>query len=300
MLRRKRIRREIDRLNPFADHCEIVHLIVCDGFLWDFNRALELALFRTFASPSISGLLERTGEFTRNGQKRYDDTSLLMLQLLRYGYDSVEGNAALARMNRTHGHFAIANRDYLFVLSTFILDPIDWIQRFGWRRLTDKEQESLFLFWYRVGERMGISDIPESLTALRDFSEQYVREQFRFSNANRSVSDGTFGVVESWLPRPLRHFVRPVSAVLLDEATRAAVKLPAPNRFYRSIVPGALKLRAKWLAFFGRSGEPAWPDGYRSYPQGYTIETLAPKRILEVEQQASNSRKNPTDRETVE
>ncbi|WP_413405000.1 MULTISPECIES: hypothetical protein [unclassified Synechococcus] len=30
---------------------------------WDMNRALELALLKTFCLPSISGLLHKTSEF---------------------------------------------------------------------------------------------------------------------------------------------------------------------------------------------------------------------------------------------
>jgi len=281
---RKGIRETIERLDVQKDHCQIARLIVCDGFLWDFNRALEMALFRTFASPSISGLLARTGEFAQNGQKRYDDTSLLMLQLLRHGYDSTEGRAALQRINRTHSYFSISNDDYLFVLSTFMLDPIDWIAKFGWRRLTDHEQSALYVFWHNVGERMGIAHIPGSLDEMRRFSEQYINEHFHYNPSNRTVSNATFAVVESWLPGPFKRFVRPVSAVLLDSATRNAVQLAPPNRFWATVVPGALRLRARWLAVFGRSGEPQWPDGYRTYPQGYAIEKLAPAKLLVAEQ----------------
>lgn len=279
------IRDQVARLDPDVDHCEIVRLTVSDGFLWDFTRALELALFRTFASPSISGLLARTGEFARNGQKRYDDTTLLMLELLRYGYDSPQGKIALQRINRTHGYFSIRNEDYLFVLSTFILDPMDWIERFGWRSLTDNERQAQFVFWREVGRRMGIRDIPATLVAMRRWSEQYVSEHFHFSGSNRVVSAATFGVVESWLPTPLRRFVRPVSAVLLDEATRKAVQVQAPGWFLSLAVPLALKARAKWCSLFAKKGDPEWPDGRRTYPDGYEIESLAPDRLLALEKQ---------------
>ncbi|WP_346837579.1 oxygenase MpaB family protein [Microbulbifer sp. SAOS-129_SWC] len=280
MMVKRSIGKQIARLDPLADHCEIVRLIVCDGFLWDFNRSLELALFRTFASPSISGLLARTGEFTRNGQKRYDDTSLLMLQLLRYGYDSARGVAALQRINRTHAYFSISNDDYLFVLSTFMLDPLDWIARFGWRELTAAEQQALFIFWRNVGQRMGIREIPASLEEMRRCSAAYVRTHFQFSDSNREVSAATFGIVESWLPGLLRRFVRPVSAVLLDEPTRNAVQLPAPGRLLSLTVPLLLKLRARLWALWRRPGEPAWPEGQRTYPQGYQVGDLAPEPVL--------------------
>ena len=51
-------------------------------------RALELALFHTYAHPRISALLHKTGEFRRHGQKRYDDTGIIISLLYAYGYDS--------------------------------------------------------------------------------------------------------------------------------------------------------------------------------------------------------------------
>ena len=49
------------RLDPLVlERCrDLVGLL----FPWDMNRALELALLKTFCLPSISGLLHQTGEF---------------------------------------------------------------------------------------------------------------------------------------------------------------------------------------------------------------------------------------------
>ena len=90
--------------------------------------ACPSALFRTYAVPSISGLLAETGEFERRPRKRYDDTELILAEMLENGLDSPRGRAALARMNAMHGRFPIANEDMLYVLSTFIFEPIrpDW------------------------------------------------------------------------------------------------------------------------------------------------------------------------------
>src|SRR5687767_10830495 len=113
--------REIRTLDPVRDHQRIVLLSMRQDFAFDTTRALELALFRTFASPRISGLLDRTGEFARDAQKRYDDTDLLVSELMEHGYDSDRGRAALRRMNQLHGRFDIPNQDFLYVLSTFVL-----------------------------------------------------------------------------------------------------------------------------------------------------------------------------------
>ncbi len=90
---------------------EIVR-IRCIEFPWDMTRALELALFRTFASPRIGGLLFSTGEFLARSQKRYDDTDLLLSEIVENGYTSERGARALARMNEIHARFKIRNEDF--------------------------------------------------------------------------------------------------------------------------------------------------------------------------------------------
>jgi hypothetical protein len=61
--------REIERLDPERDHARIVHLSFGYEFPWDSIRALEVALYRTYCVPSISRLLDRTGEFHRRPQR---------------------------------------------------------------------------------------------------------------------------------------------------------------------------------------------------------------------------------------
>ena len=121
---RSRVLDEIRTLDPVADHQRIVFLSTCFDFPFDTTRALELALFRTFCIPSVSRLLDRTGEFQNRAQKRYDDTDLIVSELVEWGYSSERGARALARMNAIHGRFKIANTDFLYVLSTFVFEPI--------------------------------------------------------------------------------------------------------------------------------------------------------------------------------
>jgi hypothetical protein len=96
---RNRILDEIRRLAPERDDQRIVYLSTCYDFPFDTTRALEFALFRTFAVPSISALLDRTGEFQNRAQKRYDDTDIIVSELMERGYDSDRGRRALRRMN---------------------------------------------------------------------------------------------------------------------------------------------------------------------------------------------------------
>lgn len=58
--------REIESLDAGADVQRIVQLMAQYEFSWDIQRALEVALFYTYASEPVSKLLDRTGEFERH------------------------------------------------------------------------------------------------------------------------------------------------------------------------------------------------------------------------------------------
>src|SRR5258708_39847718 len=75
---RPTILQQIQALDPEQDHQRIVFFSTCCEFPFGTTRALELALFRTFCAPSISVLLDHTGEFRGRAQKRYDDTDLIV------------------------------------------------------------------------------------------------------------------------------------------------------------------------------------------------------------------------------
>ena len=40
---------------------------------------------------------------------------------------------ALRRMNQQHGTYPISNKEFLYVLTTFVFEPIRWMERFAWR-----------------------------------------------------------------------------------------------------------------------------------------------------------------------
>src|SRR5437773_436280 len=216
-IRNRLVTAEIASLNPVTDHCRIVHLLTGYEFPWDVVRALEVALMRTFCSPRISGLLHRTGEFRKHGQKRYDDTALLVAEFMQNGYDSERGRQAILHANRIHGFYTIENEDFIFVLSTFIFLPIQWINKYGWRKTTNNERQALFYFFREVGERMNIKNIPASLDGLERFVAEYEKQNFAPVETNHAVGNATVNIVKGWMPFFAKPFVFPVMKSLLDE-----------------------------------------------------------------------------------
>jgi hypothetical protein len=269
---------EIGRLDPVRDHQRIVLLSTRVDFPFDTTRALELALFRTFGVPSISALLHRTGEFERRAQKRYDDTDIIVSELTEHGYDSARGEAALARMNAIHGRFRIANADFLYVLSTFVFEPIRFNARFGWRRMVEAERLALFHFWRGVGTRMGIHDIPADYAEFERYSADYERRCYRFTEANRAVGGATRELFAGWFSRPLRPLVRQTIYALLDAPTRVAFGFPEPLPVVDRLVSAALRARAAVLRWLPRRRRPSLRTAMRrpTYPSGYEIARLGP------------------------
>ena len=73
---------EIQTLDAVRDHQRIVFLCCRLDFPWDTTRALEFALFRTFCVPAISALLDKTQDFGKRAQKRYDDTDIIVSEMM--------------------------------------------------------------------------------------------------------------------------------------------------------------------------------------------------------------------------
>lgn len=283
------IAREIAQLDPQADNQRIMYLLNTYEHPWLMRKALEFALFRTYAVPSISRLLQATSQFQQHGQKRYDDTSLLISTLVEAGYESDYGAEAIARMNHWHGRYRISNDDFRYVLSVFIYEPVRWTNRFGWRALTRGEQEAMYYFWREVGNRMGIKDIPPTYDAFEAFNRAYERDHFVYANSNHVIGEATVQIFLHWYPTWLRPAVRQGIYALLDEPLRQAFGFPQTPAWVRQTLPMGLQ-----LALAGQRLLPPRRTPYhftkvpnRTYPEGFTVATLGPTHpvaVKEVEQ----------------
>jgi len=270
--------REIRGLDPVAEHSRIVYLDTCFEFPWDTTRSLELALFRTFAVPSIAELLDRTGEFGRAAQKRYDDTDLILSTIVEAGYDTEEGKRAIRQMNRIHGRFDIANDDFLYVLSSFVFEPIRWNARFGWRPLVETEKLATFEFWREVGRRMAIGGIPESYAELELLNGEFERERFRRTEATERVGRATRDMFLAWFPGLPKRFGAQAIYALMDEPLLEAFGFPRPPRALRTAVESALRDRGRLVAALPARRRPHHRTRRRTktYGREWRLEELGP------------------------
>ncbi len=276
-MRRDHWQREIAKLDPDTDYEQISRIVAQHEFPWDSQQALSFALFRTYAVPSIGRLLYDTGQFTEDVQRRHDDTALLLEDIADKGMESREGRAGIRRMNQMHGSYDISNDDMLYVLSTFVVSPIRWIEAYGWRQGTEAERLAAVRYYQRLGRLMGIKGIPDTYQAFAELMDSYERRTYVFDRKARAVADSTLDLFVTFYPRPLRRQMRRFAIALLDDHLRETFGYDRPSPLMSRLAHGSLRLRGRLIRHFPARRRPSLLKNthrIRSYPNGYLIEHL--------------------------
>ncbi|QEV16521.1 oxygenase MpaB family protein [Streptomyces alboniger] len=268
---------QIRRLDPERDFLEIYRLTATFEFPWDYTRALELALYRTYAVPSIGRLLAETAELTGRTQKRYDDTALLLDAVVEHGFGSEEGRTAIRRINQMHRSYDISNDDMRYVLCTFVVMPKRWIDSYGWRRLSCHETAAAAVYYRTLGQHMGIKEIPGSYEEFEKCLDDYEEANFGWDQGAREVSDATLDLMASWYPRPLAPVLRSATLALLDEPLLRAFRYDQPGALTCSLVRGAVRLRGRAVRLMPPRSAPHYARQnweIKGYPDGYEVAEL--------------------------
>ncbi|MGW5783356.1 oxygenase MpaB family protein [Streptomyces sp. NPDC003757] len=282
MTRRFGLLARIRSMDPHADASEIYRLSSAYEFPWDFARALELALYRTYAVPSIGRLLAETAEFTERPQKRYDDTALLLDAVVEHGFDSEQGRTAIRRINRMHRSYDISNDDMRYVLCTFVVIPKRWIDAYGWRRMSRHEAVASAVHYRTLGRHMGIRDLPGSYEEFETCLDAYEEAHFARDEGGRRVSDATLDLMASWYSRPLAPLLRTGTLALLDDSLLRAFGYARPGPVTRAVVRRAVRLRGRAVRLLPPRRAPHHARQNREikgYPNGYRLAELGTRPV---------------------
>jgi hypothetical protein len=277
MLARTHWQRHIARLDPETAYEEIYRVMTTLEFPWDMNQALSFALFRTYAVPSIGRLLDQTGEFARDTQRRYDDTGLLLDEPARSGLHSDRGRRAIRRINQMHGAYDISGDDMRYVLSTFVVTPKRWMDDYGWRRFSPAEVRASVLYYRELGRLMGIKDIPETYDAFESLHDGYEAAHFGFDEGGRRVADATLALMLTFYPRPAARPMEVFSRALMDRPLLDAFGYRPPPAAVVAAARAGLRTRARVEAMLPARRTPVhFVDSprMRSYPDGYDVDRL--------------------------
>lgn len=271
--------RRIERLDPAVDHDEIFNLVAYHEFPFEYVQGTSIAFMRDYGVPSISDLLDRTGRFERDGQKRYDDTVLIGQEVAVDGIDSPRARDTVRHLNRIHGHYGIPNHEFRYVLATTLVGPKRFIDRYGYRRLHPHEVAAMARVTTRLGELMGIKDLPSTYDEYERMHDAYEAEHFAPDPANTRVAEASIRIVTNWYSRPLRPLVRRVTIAMLDEPLRQALGLPRQPAWLVRAADALVRLRGRAMRFLPprAADNPYRHDAGRTYPFGYTLADLGPR-----------------------
>lgn len=271
--------RRIENLDPEVDHDEIYRLVAYHEFPWEVVQGTSIAFMRDYGVPSIADLLDRTGRFREDGQKRYDDTVLIGVEYAADGIDSARARATIRKLNQIHGHYGIPNHEFRYVLATTLVGPVRFIERYGYRALHPHELVALTKVTTRLGELMGIKELPADYAGYARLHDEYEAEHFAFAPANRRVAEDSIKIVAEWYPRPVRPLYRRVVLALLDRPLLDALGLPAQPSWLVALTDRALRVRARVIRFLPprNPDNPYTHDAGRTYPFGYSLADLGPR-----------------------
>jgi hypothetical protein len=256
------------------------------------KKSLQFALFRTFGIPTISKILKSTKEFERNCEKRYQDTELFIAEFVEY-FGTREEDAR-KRLNFFHGLYNIQQKDYLYTLSVFVLEPVRWVDKFGQRKVEKIEKESIYLYYKDMGNKMGIQNIPNSFEEFNDWNIDFEKKHMIFEQSNQDVAECTLRLLLSSYPPFLHSIVRNASLSLMDERLLHSMNYKKPHWIYSFILNSILILYSWFILIlmpprpeFMRYSKTMKSEGdlyfaqnveyVNCYPNGYRLEDLGPK-----------------------
>jgi hypothetical protein len=259
--------------------------------------AMESGLFKTYSIPSISKLLAATKEFEEFGNRRVEDTSLILGEISQNSLETERSKLALKRLNFLHGKYKIANDDMLYTLSIFMFMVSQWSERFGWRAFTEEEKNILFLYWREIGKRMNITGIPRTREEMESWTAKFEKENLKYSKTNQQVGEAVMNAMVSVFPRILQAFLRELFATFLELQVLEAMGFKRPSAVMYTVGHGILylyKYLVRWFpprvsdprqTPFQPNSEGLYIPRFvlfdkESYQKGYTIECLGPKKFI--------------------
>lgn len=212
--------------------------------------ATQYGLLKTYGIASGTKLLVQTRQIGSQEKvgKRVEDTVVLLSEIVVGDMDSERARRALSKVNWLHSRYkkVISNDEMLHTLSVFMIDPIRFIEKYEWRKLTQLEKVAKFVYWREIGLRMGIRDIPPTLEAFDEWVVAFEEHDMVFSENNRICMDTTVGLSLRTLPKFTHGFVKNVAAVFLEENVLRAVGWPDPPNWVKTFVFSILHIRA-WM-----------------------------------------------------
>jgi uncharacterized protein (DUF2236 family) len=155
---------------------------------------------------------------------------------------------------------------------------LEFIDRYGWRALSDHERRAATLFYATLGRHMGLRDIPTTYKEFVDFFDGYEHEHVIQDPANRLLMAAMHEFNSAQLPKAVRGLANGGLDSLLPDHIRAAIGIPRAPVALRAATQTLLRLRAVKARFEAPADKPWFVAGQSlpSYPDGYDLAKVGP------------------------
>ncbi|MDE2420578.1 MAG: DUF2236 domain-containing protein [Gammaproteobacteria bacterium] len=260
-------RKELARLDPIRDARRYAQLTFEVRFGQPmFIHALFSAAFAfNMGDPKIAAVLYRDGSGTivKHTRQRNFETLVFFGLIYQHG-DDAEGQKIIAKMSNIHKHFKISNDLFLYTLSTLACLPRRLSERLaGEHGLTTDELEAQFQLWRKVGELMGIQEIPTSQDDFLAWMLDYEHRHFSPTPAATIVIEALAKEwAEYWYPKPLQAWGEGLFYAFIDPETRQRLQLREPSAVQERAVKVAVQSFFRGVRLLPDPADRSWMKAF--------------------------------------
>ncbi|MGW1719813.1 oxygenase MpaB family protein [Streptomyces sp. NPDC002156] len=272
--------REIETLDPETDHQRIVDL-----FRQDFGSLLAIQIITgnmiTFAAPTMSKVHEVAREVERNTEKRSIDTALFHHVVHQHGFGPGPARVAGKKVNEMHRRYDIVQEDFIAVAADNTLTPVRIADKFGWRRVTDKEREAFRIQQSKEARLFGShKPLPDSLVEVEEFYEKYLDDNVYYYPYNEQVAKAFLAWMPSLMPPVIGRVIVWLLVAQVDPRQLRACGLKLPGKVRMALSNAMMKRMGSKPLPDPQPGEEHPLEGLakRVYPNGWDVHSLGPDK----------------------
>lgn len=142
----------------------------------------------------------------------------------------------------------ISDDDLLYTLSVFITEPVAWVNKYEWRKMTDMEICAISTLWKSIGDGMGIQyagrlsqtewkDGIEFYEDIKSWAERYESKYMVPALTNKKTADELVPLLLYWTPGFLKGFASNLVGVLMGDMLRTAMSYVLNRSLAHSLLP---------------------------------------------------------------
>ncbi|KAK0120092.1 hypothetical protein ONS95_011505 [Cadophora gregata] len=193
---------------------------------WEFPRLFQFAwisdFLRTSTDPGVSRALVKSGHMVNPDpmveHDRLQSTVHLMSGMMAYKFRSANHSLVISRINEHHHRYGtwINSDDVLYLIIHFSEVPVQWISKFGYRKLEGFEVQAMWLLWRELGCSMGVKYIPETLEQAKEWRKNFETKCRWREDANEEAGMAMMNEIIYSVPSLFKPFVRKLIVSILD------------------------------------------------------------------------------------